>query len=494
MPFEHDVFISYPHLSNQDDQFGHNGWVAKFHARLKLRLGDLLGREARIWRDNKLPVGAVFDEAISKRLRETKVLLCILSPAYVQSDWCLRELREFRDAAPQTGGLSVNDQSRIITAVKTYLPDKQHPPELRNSLYCEFYERTEDRGGMPRDLSQEPGGYRHEDYELKVDEIAWAIKQVVEQLGDDEERLDAKRTIYLAETTRDRVEDRDKIKSELEAREFIVLPSGPLPKDTAQEYAAAVRENLRRSFMSIHLMGRSQGLIPEEGEGKSVVQIQNELAAQFSSDDELFTRIIWIPKNLENPEPLQVTFLNHLRESEEALCGAHLIERSFEDLKSSIILKITKEQPAPPPDNLIRIYLICDKLDDDSVDPVGNFLFGKGYEVIPPPEADEEGQAIKYHKNSLLRCDAALTIYGNAKFEWVQDRHDDVVQKVKGWGRKNNIACRAILRTDPENRYKNRLFLQSVKLLPPCYHGLSDAALAESLGVFITELEQTIHQ
>lgn len=494
MPFEHDVFISYPHLSNQDDQYGHNGWVAKFHNRLKARLDEMLGREARIWRDNKLPYGAVFGEAISKRLRESKVLLCILSPAYVQSEWCLRELHEFISAAPQNGGLSVNDQSRVITAVKTYLPSNQHPPDLKDSLYCEFYKITENRGGMPRELSQESGGYGHDEYELRVEELAWGIKQLIEQLGNNEEHLDVKRTIYLAETTRDRIDDRNKIKSELEAREYIVLPSEPLPKDIAQEYSDAVRENLRRSFMSIHLMGRSQGLIPDEGEGKSFVQIQNELAAKVSSDDELFTRIIWIPKNLEDVEKAQASFLDNLRVSEEALCGADLIERSFEDMKTRVIQKITKKQSQPPPDNLIRIYLICDKLDDASVDPVGAFLFDRGYEVIPPPEADEEGQAIKYHRDSLLKCDATLTIYGKARYEWVQERHDDVITKVRGWGREGNIACRAILRTDPETTYKRRLFLQSVKLLPPCYNGLSDAALAESLGVFISDLEQTIHQ
>ena len=70
MLFEHDVFISYPHLSNDDS--GHNGWVAKFDKDLKLSLSGFLGRDARIWRDNKLPYGAVFGDAICKRLAKNK--------------------------------------------------------------------------------------------------------------------------------------------------------------------------------------------------------------------------------------------------------------------------------------------------------------------------------------------------------------------------------------------------------------------------------------
>lgn len=64
MPFEHDVFISYPHLSNKDDESGQNGWVARFHRDLKVRLDDMLGREARVWRDNKMAFGTIFSEAI----------------------------------------------------------------------------------------------------------------------------------------------------------------------------------------------------------------------------------------------------------------------------------------------------------------------------------------------------------------------------------------------------------------------------------------------
>src|ERR1700687_1082343 len=166
MSFEHDVFISYRHLNNTDDQAGQNGWVAQFHNHLKALLDDMLEREVRIWRDNKMPFGTVFGDAICKRLRKTKVLLCVLSPAYSQSEWCLRELREFRRAAQQTGGLILGDQSRIITVVKT--PTDNRPDGLSDSLYCEFFDTTENRGGVPRTFSQSANGYKHDQYEQRL--------------------------------------------------------------------------------------------------------------------------------------------------------------------------------------------------------------------------------------------------------------------------------------------------------------------------------------
>src|SRR5437868_3136081 len=114
-----DVLISYPHLSNRDDDSGYNGWVAKFHRRLNDRLTQFLGRDARIWRDNKLSVGADFSAEIKARLKEARVLLCVLAPGYVHSDWCMTELREFHSFAAQNGNLTVNNQSRIIPVIKS---------------------------------------------------------------------------------------------------------------------------------------------------------------------------------------------------------------------------------------------------------------------------------------------------------------------------------------------------------------------------------------
>src|SRR4051794_10226291 len=178
MLFEHDVFISYPHLSNRDDQSGQNGWVAKFHNDLKNCLTENLGKEPRIWRDNKMPLGTVFGKAICDRLAKAKVLLCVLSPAYQKSSWCMQELNEFCARAAENGGLTIDEQSRIITVVKC--PVEQTPDKLASALYCEFFDRLEDRGQVPRPFSQFRNGYKYKEYERLVHEIAWAIKLLLD--------------------------------------------------------------------------------------------------------------------------------------------------------------------------------------------------------------------------------------------------------------------------------------------------------------------------
>ena len=480
-----DVFISYPHLSNKDNNAGQNGWVARFHKDLQIELDDLLGREAVVWRDNKMGFGTVLADSISEHLSKTKVLLCVLSPAYIKSNWCRRELEEFRCLAEKTGGLKVGEQSRIIPVVKT--PIDQDALGFGETIFCEFFD-TDDVAGAPQTFSPDENGYKHQIYKQKMRQIAWSITQVLNALPDNN-RADLARTIYLAETSNDIATERNRVKQELEDRKLIVLPAEPLPRNDAAEYAAIVEQNLAHSFLSIHLLGRNYGLIPEGANGRSIVQIQNDLAAKRSSTDNSFRRVIWIPKDLANAEATQIEFLDSLRTDDNALTGAEIVERHFEDLKTRLLQLLIKGPAKRETDNLVRIYLMCDSQDEESLELVGRFLFQKGYEVILPPE---KSGMLKYHKKSLLSCDAALTIYGKVGFDWVQERYVDSVDKVKGWGREARISLRAILPTAPETFRKKQLFFQQAKILSPCYNELSREALEKSMNEFIDELEQAL--
>ena len=89
MTFAHDVFISYAHLDNQELVEGQKGWVANFHRALEIRVGQYLGKEPDIWRDPKLHGNDVFAETLVTQVRDSAILISILSPRYVRSE-CLQ--------------------------------------------------------------------------------------------------------------------------------------------------------------------------------------------------------------------------------------------------------------------------------------------------------------------------------------------------------------------------------------------------------------------
>ena len=142
MEFEQDFLISYAHLDDQALVEGEPGWVSRLHRLLEIRVGQLLGEKPKIWRDPKLQGNDFFADTILDRLPKVGALLSVLSPRYVQSEWCIRELKEFCRASERSGGMRVADKARIFKVVKTPVPLERHPAELQPLLGYEFYVRS----------------------------------------------------------------------------------------------------------------------------------------------------------------------------------------------------------------------------------------------------------------------------------------------------------------------------------------------------------------
>ena len=98
-----DIFISYAHLDDKPLTEGQKGWITKFHRILEVRIGQLLGEEPEIWRDPKLGGSDMFDQAIVTEFQNARVMVSIMTPRYIKSDWCVREFSEFAESAEGTG-------------------------------------------------------------------------------------------------------------------------------------------------------------------------------------------------------------------------------------------------------------------------------------------------------------------------------------------------------------------------------------------------------
>lgn len=490
-PFTNDIFISYRHLDNAPES-GDTGWIDDFHARLKTQLGFRLGYEPAIWRDRQLGGSDYFANVIMKELARSKILISILSPGYIypKSEWCMKELSEFCRLAEQGEGLKIGEKSRCIKVVKSFLERTKHPTQLQGVLGYEFYEVNEETK-RPKEFSYLPDGDYHARYRKQIDELAFELSKLLLSFEDPPPPVDRDHTVYLAETTTDRSDYRDSIKSELVSRGFRVLPDKDLP-NTPAGYRQAVSEDLNQARLSIHLIGEKYSRVLE-GDEDSVVQIQNELAAQVNGGPHDFSRVIWIAPDLVPVGKLQPAFIDLLRTSKEAQNGAELLERPFEELKNRIIEKLTPPKPTVlkfpvdlEQDDLVRIYLMCDKSDFPSVTAIRDYLYDKNqnYEVVLAAREGEEAmqmQVIQYHKDNLLECDAALVYYGHGNEFWLHSKLSDL-RKVRAWGRERPLL-KGLYLAAPETAHKQEYKVREVlQLKPPGYGVVSEAALDDFIA------------
>ena len=464
--FEDDAFISYGHIDNTHLEDEERGWVDNLHERLEYRLGELLGYRPRVWRDPRLPGNVYFAAELEDRLGKTCVLVSVLSPGYVRSGWCVGELREFCRLAAGRGGLQVaGGRLRIFKVVKTYVERDLHPAEFQGQLGYEFFEMDQ-QTGRPVEYGRALGRQRDQRYWDKLNDLAWDIKQTLAAMKPPPGAAapasfpsQSKGAVYVAETSYDLREERDKIRRELQERGYDVLPDRELPYKSP-EYQEAVREGVRRARLSVHLIGASYGIIPEGAGTSSVVRLQNEIAAERSGDP-AFKRLIWLPERVEPREEAQASFIEYLKTSADPQRGAELLQTTLEELKSVIQVRLSGNghRPASAAAGAGRaqkkIYLICDRRDVEGVAPINDFLFERGYEVLLPllDDAGDDAQAVEIHKENLTCCDAALIYYGSANQAWFDFKRRDL-EKVAAYGREHPLLARAVYLTGERTTHK----------------------------------------
>lgn len=463
--FEDEVFISYAHIDNQPLDGGLKGWVETLHERLQIRLTQLTGEPVKIWRDRKLQGNDIFADTLITRLSKAALLVTVVSPRYVRSEWCLKELEEFCKCATAHSGLLVGDKSRVFKVVKIHIPLESHPPQLRGFLGYEFFEYDAERG-RAKEFDSEVVPQRDIRYWERLDDLAYDIKQLIEMMRDTggpgaasapsaSTASGTGKTIYLAETVLDLRQERDLLKRELQQHGHVVLPDVELPLSGAA-LAESVRDCLRRSDLSVHLVGGTYGIIPED-ESRSLVEIQCELAGEAAGN---LRRIVWMPVGLEPRDERQRRFIDQFQFGLNGHGGIEVLQTSLEDLKKLIRERVSAQaapaHTAPDADAPARVYVICDKEDLEEVTPLEEYLYESGLDVVLPVFEGDDAAVKEDHKANLLECDAVMLYYGRGREIWLRMKQREL-QKAAGYGRAKPLLAKAIYLAAPHTPAKEHV-------------------------------------
>lgn len=443
--FRNDLFISYSHIDNQPIRPEDKGWISRFHASLEALLSMRMGQTAKIWRDDKLQGNDIFSDEIIQQFAHTAVFLSILTPRYLKSEWCTREVREFCEQAKQSGGIVIDNKARVFKIMKTPVDTQEFlPPAIKDILGYEFFSLED---GTPLELDPAYGDKFAQDFNRKVGKLAWDISQLLKQLTAEAEAGNkdaaapaaAKPAVYLAECSYDRKNIREILESDLRCHGYTVLPDQQLPRDEAG-YVAAVEAQLARSEFSIHLIGESYGAVPDGLSQKSVVVLQNEIAVNKSKAS-AFPRIIWLPEGTASSQISQHLFIEALHQDADVQYGADLITGDLEALKASIHATLKKlEQPEPVLPEVQAgdtqaahlIYLICNEKDRKATVPIRKYLRERGCEVFLPAFEGDATAVREAHRQLMSNCDAVILFYGSGSEAWKRTI-DSELKKMPGY-------------------------------------------------------------
>lgn len=432
--FEQHAFISYAHLDNQPVEPGQPGWVSRFHLALQTLLSQRLGESARIWRDEKLAGNDVFAEEIVSQFPKTALLLSVLTPRYLKSDWCRHELEAFAAQAVRSGGLRIGNAQRVFKVAKTPLPPNADvPPIMERTLGFEFYD-SKDSDGIEFDPAlgeQARQAFLQRIYALAV-KMAGTLRALQENVGPGSGLI-----IYLAECGRDLADVREQLATDLRLHGHVVLPERPLPAD---EHAARreIAEALARSTLAVHLVGESGGSVPEGPSGRSMVELQNELAAARSSADGL-RRLIWLPASVIGERSEYRQFVEQLPFSAAQQAGADLLRSDVEALKA--VMHDSLKQPAPvaalAAGETPAVHLVMTEANRLAAVPLVKALRAQGLQVTTPVFAGDAAALRLQNAERVAASRCVVLLYANGDEAWKQHQLTDLHKQLALAGRRD---------------------------------------------------------
>ncbi len=316
-----DVLLNYAAIDDFPLHDGKPGWVSQLHRNLEVRMEQLSGEKVRIARLPEDAISPVIEADLLQQVLQAKAMISVVSPPFVNSEVCRREVEQFWLGAEQTGGRYIKEKSRLLKVLKTAVSEQQMPRPLLDIFSplfgFEFFELDAETGRV-REFDEAFGPVLKQRFFERVYDLAYDGCQVLSLLKQVRARdlppaaaNPHRLWVYLATTTSDVADERDRIKRELLERGHVVLPDAPLPM-LSRDVETVVRDCLAKCTIAIHLLGQRYGVTPEDS-AESIPALQVRLTAEPACRPDL-QRLIWMPGGGEPADERQRAFVRRVQE------------------------------------------------------------------------------------------------------------------------------------------------------------------------------------
>jgi hypothetical protein len=421
--YKHDIFVSYAHVDNEPLAGPDTQWVTNLLTGLKPMLGQQLGRADAysLWMDYELRGNEPTTPDILRQLQDTALLLLILSPGYLASEWCCRELNLFIDRVGKASG-------RVFIVEREPVA---RPEALQDIPGYRFWVPND--SGYPRIMGVPKPNHEDIAYYQRLDELARDLAEKLKDFKAHEFRsLSAessapRATVFLAEVTDDLQELRAEVATYLEQQNIKVLPSTLYFFPNAGELRQAMEVDLQASTLFVQLLSPA---LPRRPPGMSTPQGQYAAAQTVAG----LPVLQWRERKVDLAtitDPAQRAFLDaatvvatgieafkqYIMQQLEAIEAKRLEEekrRHEEHIKRTM-------RTSSSPDTLVFINTGPEDL--SLAREIAAMLRAEGFGFsLPVLEHLSPAEKRQDLEENLLDCDAVIVLYANTSVMWVREQ------------------------------------------------------------------------
>ena len=499
--YKHDVFVSYAQVDNDPLTDKDVGWVTTFIKTLSVRLNQLCGRRDAysLWWDHSLAKNVNITPEIFATLENCAVLLVILSPGYLKSDWCKRERTKFLNEITNR----VDAGASVFVVHRDKIDQAECPPEFADKLGYRFWEEHD---GQPRILGYPAPTLEDKEYYNRIDDLARAAvatleKTAASRVGRPEQRLsllgntpDAtsfalnvnaaseqsdRPLIFLAETTDGLDPLRSGVIRFLDQFGYGVLPKKWYSRESAAGFQEALDQDLSRCLLFAQLLDGSAG---KTFPGSTTDAFRSYITLQYQRASELGLPILqWRDRALQ----IDTQMLDVYRTMLHADTVKAVDIEAFKGLLVELADQEEARLNAPREEkrsSSCRVFVNNEPKDREFAETICEALTEHGCMTVLPIQEGKPQEIRDDRERNLVECDGLIVLYGDVPSTWVRQQLLDW-QKVL-YKREKPLRALAVVYGPPDAKQDFRVRMPKLQEIN-CKSGVQ----SDSLRSFVQLLE-----
>jgi hypothetical protein len=460
--YDYDMFVSYAHLDDQPPASNLQGWVKILVHKLEIEVRQRGFKNFEVWSDERLAENLPLTPQLMEKIKRSAMLLVVMSPSYLQSEWCGRERDGFLSLVKDRVA-----EGCVFVLEARQVREVEYPATFRDLVPVKFWMAD------PESQTDRPLGVPNPDevqYVTRIQKLSHLIKAQLDQLAKGPAAPHVTSvpaaelaTVFVARATEDLEDQEDELRNYLGQLGITVLPQTRYPQNDSQAYEKAMLDDLSTCKIYAQLLSNSRGRELDFAPCKRYPCFQHEIAKKSQKP-----RLLWRDRSLDMAA---VKDPDHRSLLEAAQAS------TLEDFKRAVADEARKPPPPPPRPSLnVMVFVSADGGDRNLARQVGKELALRGVECFYPLESGTPDEVRKDMENVLQNCDGVLLIYGSAGPEWVRFQY--LINRKMGAQRDHPLRTLAVFQGPPPEKIDIGADIPNLRILD-CRNGLDSSKLDE---------------